>query len=143
MFWVYVAIFFIVVEAINPVTLHWIFFAGAAILAFLVSLLTDSIVIQALTFIIFSIVFLYSYFKYGYKRNKERIPTNLDRLVGQKFVAEQEIKPYEYGEIVFQNIDGTDWWLVSDKGIIEKGELCRIVRLEATKLVVERVEKEV
>lgn len=143
MFWVYVAIFFIVVEAINPVTLHWIFFAGAAILSFLVSLITDSIIIQALTFIIFSVVFLYSYFKYGYKRNKERIPTNLDRLVGYRFVAEQEIKPYEYGEAVFQNIDGTDWWLVSDRNIIEKGELCKVVRLEATKLVVEKIEKEV
>lgn len=143
MFWICVAILFIVVEAINPVTLHWIFFAGAAILAFFVSLITDSLAIQALTFIVFSVVFVYLYFKYGYKKNKKKIPTNLDRLVGYRFVAEQEIKPYEYGEAVFQNIDGTDWWLVSDRNIIEKGELCKVVRLEATKLVVEKIEKEV
>ena len=136
--WLVVALIFVVIEALTPNTLHWIFFASGAVIAFLTSLITDSVAVQVFVFVLVSASASFVWLKYGRKSAINRIPTNLDRVIGTEFVADKDIKPEIFGKIQYQKIDGNDWIVVSKSGTIDRGDKCVVIAMEGTKLVIEK-----
>ena len=107
-------------------------------MAMLVSTLTDSVVLQVLTFIITSIIALLLT-KPIMKKVKgfEKIPTNSDRVIGKKGEVTKKIESDKYGEVkVFGNT-----WTATSNTAIAVGEKVIVTGIEGVKLIVKKEEE--
>ena len=137
MYWFIFCLFLIFVE-ISTVNLVSIWFAIGAFIAMIVSLLVDSVMLQVVVFSITSLVALIVT-KPLVKRMKkmEVVPTNYDRVLGQRAEVTKKIVEDSYGEV---KVLGSIWTAVSNC-TIEVGEKVIVERVDGVKLVVRKEEK--
>lgn len=136
-FWFSLGILLIVVE-ISTVNLVSIWFSIGSFVTMIVSMFTDSILIQLITFIITSIIALLITKPLANKFKKKKIlPTNYDRVIGQVAEVTKDILPDNYGEV---KVLGSYWTAISSKKIVV-GEKVIVKKVEGVKLIVEKEEK--
>ena len=132
--WFITFIILLVIELIT-INLVTIWFAIGAFAAFISTYLTDSIIIQMIVFIVFSILSL-ALTRPIIKRFKgiSIIPTNSDRVVGKVGEVIKKIDPDNYGEVkVLGSV-----WTACGKDVFKVGEKVRIKGIEGVKLIVEK-----
>lgn len=139
MLWIwFIAFLILLVIELATVNLVTIWFAIGSLMAMLVSTLTDSVVLQVLTFIITSIIALVLT-KPIMKKVKgfEKIPTNSDRVIGKKGEVTKKIESDKYGEVkVFGNT-----WTATSNTAIAVGEKVIVTGIEGVKLIVKKEEE--
>ena len=127
---------FIEVITINLVS---IWFAIGAVFAMVVSLFTDNLIIQLVTFIVISIISLILTKPIVKKfNNTKKTPTNLDRVIGKVGEVTKRITAHSYGEV---KVFGTVWTAASNK-TIEVGEKVIVNKIEGVKLIVSKNKEE-
>lgn len=133
--WLVIAVIFGIIEALT-MGLTTIWFSGGAIVASLVALMTDSILIQVVVFLIVSIVLLYFTKPLAEKKlHIGREKTNMEAVIGRKALVIKEIKPLSPGQV---RVWGQEWTAIADmegKTIQEQTEVT-VLRIEGVKLVV-------
>lgn len=138
-FWLIVIVVMAVIEIIT-LGLTTIWFAGGALVAFLVSLLGANILVQSILFIVVSVILLAftrpwaaEYF------NKDRARTNADSLIGETGIVLEEIDNLKAQGMV--SIRGQEWTAraVNDT-VISKGTQVEIVEISGVKLLVKEKE---
>ena len=70
-------------------------------------------------------------------KNKQIIPTNLDRVIGKIGIVTETISPLKIGEVT---VDGKRWSAVSDTEI-KLNEKVKILAIDGVKLKCRRVEE--
>lgn len=134
LFWLIAAGIFFVGEMITVGFL--IFWLGiGAILAMIVSFITDNFVIQTAVFVISSIalILLTKPIINKYISQKETVPTNAYRILGKKGIVTQEIAS-TVGQV---KVDGEVWSAISDSDMpIAKGTEVEVLKIEGVKLIV-------
>lgn len=132
----FIVLVLIEIFTINLVT---IWFAIGALVSFFVSLCTENIGLEILIFIVVSLITLLFTKKAVNKiKDKEMIPTNLDRVIGQTGIVTEKIKPLEPGEV---KVDGKKWTAIADKEIDINDEV-KILSINGVKLKVEKIREE-
>lgn len=140
--WIIILLLSIFMEALT-MGLTTIWFAGGALAALIVEMLSGSIYLQISVFLIVSLVLLYftrpvavRYF------NKERVKTNIDGLIGKQAVVTETIHNLKgTGQVT---VAGQEWTARSsdEARSFEEGEIVKIVAIKGVKLMVEADEKE-
>lgn len=114
-----------------------IWFAGGALIAFLLSLFKTPLWGQIAVFIIVSIVLLIFTRPIALKyMNKGVEKTNVDSIPGQKGIVTQTIDNLKAeGKVTIQ---GMEWSARSkDESVIEEGKVVKVAAVEGVKLIVE------
>jgi len=120
------------------VALVCIWFAVGALAAFIVSLFVDSIYIQLAVFVVVSSIALLLTRKIVDKMNSNKIPTNLDRVIGKVGIVTEEITKLEPGEV---KVDGKKWSAISTKKI-NVGSKVETLSIDGVKLKVREIKEE-
>lgn len=134
--WLILLAVLLVIEIIT-LGLTTIWFAGGALVAFLVSIVGGPLWLQILLFIAVSVVLLIFTRPLAVKyMNRNVNKTNVDSLPGEKAVVTKTIDNLRgTGQAV---VNGLEWSAKSrDETIIDEGAIVRIVAVEGVKLVVE------
>ncbi len=137
--WLIILIAMIVIE-IATLGLTTIWFAGGALVAFVLSLLGLLLPVQIAAFLIVSVVLLYFTRPIAVKYfNKNVTQTNSDALVGQQAIVVSDINNIEgLGRVL---IEGKEWSAKAfpDDEKIAAGEVVRVKAIEGVKLRVELI----
>ena len=134
--WLVVLAILLVIEFLT-LGLTTVWFAGGALIAFLVSLAGGSLWLQILLFIVISVVLLLFTRPLAVKYlNKNVQKTNVDSIPGQKGIVTVTIDNLKAeGQVT---IRGMEWSArAKDDNIIEKGKVVRVISVEGVKLIVE------
>ncbi len=135
-YWFGLCLFLIFVE-ICTVDLVSIWFAIGAFLTMLASFVTDSLMVQVTVFALSSLIALLITKPLVKKMKKtEVIPTNYDRVLGQRAEVTKKITEDSYGEV---KVLGSIWTAVSNS-VMEVGEKVIVERVDGVKLVVKKEE---
>lgn len=132
---------FVVLLALEIATINLvsIWFALGSLCAAFVSLLTDSMTIQIVVFLVVSTMVLLIMKPLVNKFGKPQfIPTNLDRVLGKTGIATEEIGPLQVGEVM---VDGKKWSAISTKKI-KKETKVKVLSIDGVKLKVEELKEE-
>jgi membrane protein implicated in regulation of membrane protease activity len=133
--WASVIVLAAVIEA-GTMDLSSIWFSIGAIFALIIALIwPDYIFVQAIVFVIVSIILLLvlrPIFKKNMRKNE--IKTNADSLVGKTAVCTTAIKDGERGEV---KIEGKIWTAISNEDI-EEHEKVTVLAIKGVKLVVRK-----
>lgn len=139
-FWLVAFVILLVIEILT-LGLTTIWFAGGAVVAFVLALLDVGLPIQIIAFLIVSIVLLILTRPIALRFfNQRREKTNVDSLIGQKAVVLEQIDPLRsVGRV---EINGMEWSAkTEDMGIvIEPGEIVEVQAVQGVKLVVKKEE---
>ena len=134
--WVVLMVGFLVVEGIAP-GLVSIWFALGALAALIASLLGAQVWLQAVWFVVISVVALVATRPLAKKYvNSRTQATNADMLIGQECIVTETIdKLHGTGAV---SVAGKVWTARTDEPetIIEKGSVAVIERIEGVKLIV-------
>ena len=134
--WVVLMVGFLVVEGIAP-GLVSIWFALGALAALIASLLGAQVWLQAVWFVVISVVALVATRPLAKKYvNSRTQATNADMLIGQECIVTETIdKLHGTGAV---SVAGKVWTARADEAeqIIEKGSVAVIERIEGVKLIV-------
>ena len=134
--WFIIAIGFGIGETFTA-TFYLLPFALGGFVAGLVSLIGLSLQIQGIVFLVFSGVGIYLVAKYAKPRDEDSLSTTGSfRYVGDEFILDDSVNEYTPVDV---NFNGDVWKAVSSSGKINKGTLVAVVKLDGTKLVVEKV----
>ena len=114
-------------------------FAIGSFCASLVSAFTDSIVVQVIVFVVFSVLSIFLVrpiaLKYLHQGADNRL-SNADALIGREGKVTESIEAGGYGRV---KIDGDSWKAKSVDGAeIDSGVAVRILRLDSIIATVER-----
>ena len=134
--WLVVLAILLVIEFL-PLGLTTVWFAGGALVAFLVSLAGGPLWLQLLLFIAVSVVLLLFTRPLAVKYlNKDVQKTNVDSIPGQKGIVTATIDNLKAeGQVTIQ---GMEWTARAKNGnTIEKGKVVRVTAVEGVKLIVE------
>lgn len=134
--WLVVLAILLVIEFLT-LGLTTVWFAGGALVAFLVSLLGGPLLLQLLLFIAVSVVLLLFTRPLAVKYlNKDVQKTNVDSIPGQKGIVTATIDNLKAeGQVTIQ---GMEWSARAKNGnIIEKGKVVKVTAVEGVKLIVE------
>lgn len=135
--WLIIAILFFIFEMMGPNFL--VFWLGiGALITMIVSIFTDSLLIEIGVFVISSILLLFCTKSFAKKFNKnDTTPTNAYANIGKRGIVIQEIDPIKgVGQI---KVNGEVWSAKSlTNEIIAKGELIQIVKIDGVKAIVEK-----
>ena len=131
----FIVLVFIELVTVNLVT---IWFAIGSLVSFFVSLFTDNTSLQIGIFVVVSFIALLLTKKFVNKvKNKQIIPTNLDRVIGKIGIVTETISPLKIGEV---KVDGKRWSAISDTEI-KLNEKVKILAIDGVKLKCLRVEE--
>lgn len=117
-----------------------IWFAGGALVAFIVSLFYDNLVIEILVFLVVSLLLLYftrplvvKYF------NPKRTKTNYEGVIGKEALVIRIINNINAeGQV---SVDGQEWSARSETGeVIDKGTRVIVKNISGVKLIVAKKE---
>lgn len=134
--WTIIFLILLFVELIT-INLVSIWFAIGALFSAIVSIFTDSVLIQFLTFLLVSIVTLIITKPVVKKINKKKFtPTNLDRVIGQQGVVTKRISKDSYGLV---KVFGSIWTATSDD-FIDVGSRVIVQKIDGVKLIVKKKE---
>ncbi len=134
--WLVVLAILLVIEFLT-LGLTTVWFAGGALVAFLVSLAGGPLWLQLLLFIAVSVVLLLFTRPLAVKYlNKDVQKTNVDSIPGKKGIVTATIDNLKAeGQVTIQ---GMEWSArAKDGNTIEKGKVVRVVTVEGVKLIVE------
>ncbi|ASM70644.1 nodulation efficiency protein D [Blautia hansenii DSM 20583] len=134
--WLVVLAILLVIEFLT-LGLTTVWFAGGALVAFLVSLAGGPLWLQLLLFIAVSVVLLLFTRPLAVKYlNKDVQKTNVDSIPGQKGIVTATIDNLKAeGQVTIQ---GMEWTARAKNGnTIEKGKVVRVTAVEGVKLIVE------
>lgn len=114
-----------------------IWFAFGSLCAFISSYFTNSIIIELIVFIIFTILSLIftkpildKYIK------KDTIKTNIDMIIGKTGIVTEDITPLKCGRVKLQ---GKSFMAISNKEI-KKDKKVEILKIEGVKVIVKEKE---
>ena len=134
--WLGVAVFFLVVEMLTT-TLVSIWFVPAAIIVCLLTFVIESLVWQVAIFVVLSAVFMVvarKIYKKHIKKPVDDVDQN-EKLLGKVAIVTEDTTPIS-GRILVGDVY---WRAVSENGdIISKGETVVIKRVEGTTLVINK-----
>ena len=135
--WFIAFVILLVIELVT-VNLVTIWFAIGAVAAIITTIFTDSILIQAIVFVVVSVISLLITKPLIKKIKKFEIePTNSDRVIGKIGEVTEKIGRNKYGEVkVYGNT-----WTASSKQVINVGERVKVLSIDGVKLVVEKEKK--
>lgn len=140
--WLAAVIIFALAEMITT-SLTTIWFAGGALVAFIMSLFKAPLWAEILVFLVTSILLLMitrplltKVFKTGETK------TNIDSLIGMKAKVIVEINNCQ--EVGYAVLNGQEWTArsVDDDDIIRENEMVEVVEISGVKLIVRRINKE-
>ena len=135
--WFILFIVMLVIELLT-VNLVSIWFALGALCAMITSLITNSIIIQLIVFVIVTVISLLSTKKIVKKlRRKEKIPTNLDAVIGKTAIVTEDIHPLEVGEV---KVAGKKWSAISEDKILKDSKVI-VEKIDGVKLIVKKKEE--
>lgn len=140
-FWLIVAVVFVVIEGLT-MGLTTIWFTGGAVIALVASLLGAGIPVQVVVFLVVSILLLILTRKIFVKKlHTGQEKTNVDALIGMGAVVTTKIKPFEPGIV---KLNGQDWTAIAENSEAEiaKGVKVKVVRIEGVKTVVSPFDQE-
>ena len=133
--WLILAGVFFIAEILT--TGFLIFWLGVgSVLALLVSLVLDNLAIQIAVFAVSSIVLIFLTKPFTKKFiEKDKIPTNIDSIIGKKGIVVKDINPIEsVGQV---KVNGELWSAKTENNIeIKEGTEVEIVEIVGVKLVV-------
>ena len=136
--WVVLMIVFLVVEGIVP-GLVSIWFALGALAALISSMLGAQLWLQAVWFIVVSVLALIATRPLAKKYVNSRVQaTNADMLIGQECVVKEAVNQLaETGAVA---IGGKIWTARTDSGdtVLEEGSIAVVERIEGVKLIVRK-----
>ena len=141
LFWLIIAILFIIVE-LSTVTLTSIWFAAGGVGALLVAMCGGGPVLQVVVFIVIAVLLLFATRPWAKKFvNSKNISTNADRVIGEEVRVMERVSNLDQTGMAV--VHGQEWTVRTedDKTIIEQGELVRVIRISGVKLIVEKVEE--
>lgn len=135
LYWLILLAVLIVIE-IATLGLTTIWFAGGAMLGFLLSMLGVSTFIQIVVFFVVSFLLLFSVRPLASKFiNKNRLKTNYESLIGQEAKVITTID--NFNEAGMAIVNGLEWTARSDQDqVITEGTKVRIVNVQGVKLIV-------
>jgi membrane protein implicated in regulation of membrane protease activity len=138
--WFIVAVVLFILEIFTPTFVLACFGIGCLV-AGLAAYFSAGVIIQVLTFSLFTVVVFFGIRPFVLKflfRRRLDVKTNVDALAGKSgFVIEKIDAVDNMGRV---NVQGEDWRGVSiDGAVIEKGEKIIVKSVEGTKLFVEKV----
>ncbi len=137
LFWFFAFIILLGIE-LATVNLVSIWFAIGAVASLITTIFTDSVFIQAMVFVVVSVVALLVT-KPLIKKFKgfDVTPTNSDRVIGKVGEVTKDILKNKYGEVkVFGNV-----WTATSKDEIKVGSKVKVLSIDGVKLIVEKVEE--
>lgn len=135
--WLVLLIILLVIE-FATVGLTTIWFAGGALVAFILAAMNVGFWVQIVVFLVLSLVLLFFTRPFAVKYiNSRRTRTNSEELIGQTVKVIQRIDNRSAEGQAFVN--GLEWTAraVSDEMIIEADTLVKVIRIEGVKLIVE------
>ena len=135
--WLGAAIGFLLLEgATFNMTSVW--FAAGSAAALLSCLFTHSFRVQALVFIVVSILCLLAFRPLAAKLRQKNTPTNGDRNLGREATVLTTVTADIPGRV---RLDGVDWnaRCATPGDILAPGDRCRVTELHSTLLIVEPV----
>ena len=135
--WLILAVIFFIVEACT-VGLTSLWFGGAAIVAALVSLVTDNVLLQLFAFVVISLVLVIFTRPIALKKlNVNVVKTNADALIGKVGTVESAIAKNQPGTV---KADNKTWTavLTEDSAQVMQGENVIIEAIEGVKLIVRK-----
>lgn len=136
--WTIALVFFVILEAAT-VGVVSIWFAGGAAGALVCAALGMPFGVQALVFLLLSVVLLLL-MRPMVRRLVEprRVPTNADRAIGQEALVTETIdRLHNRGAV---KLGGIEWSARTEgDGIIERGSLVRVLRIEGAYVCVEQI----
>ena len=137
-FWVIIAIIALIFEVVSSMSLTSIWFVVGALVAAVFSMLGVDFIWQALVFIIVSIIALIALRPILIVKMRGRIvATNADRLIGKQATLIQAITKDSWGAL---KVNGGEWSCISTNNVeIPIGESVRILAIEGSKLIVEKI----
>ena len=139
-FWLIAAIGFLVLEGMtfNMVS---IWFAAGSAAALLSCLFWPSFRVQAVVFIVVSILCLAAFKPLADKLRRKHTPTNGDRSLGREAKV---LTPVSAGKTGRVRLDGVDWnaRCAAPGDTLHPGQSCRVCRIHSTLLVVEPIRTE-
>lgn len=134
--WLCIVLFLAVVEAIT-VNLTTIWFILSGLVAMLLTLCTDSFLIQFAVFVILGIFLLLTTRSFLQKKwNQIKVRTNADRVIGMRGIVTEEITKNKYGEV---KVDGKLWTALADKKIKVNATI-EVLEIDGVKLKVKEME---
>lgn len=139
-FWLVLFVILLVIE-IFTMGLTTVWFAGGAIVAYIMACLEFELPVQIIVFLVVSIVLLVITRPLAMKYfNQERQKTNADSLIGQKAVVLEQIDTLR--GIGRAEVNGMEWSARTEepKGVIEAGEVVVIEGIQGVKLIVKKEE---
>ncbi len=142
---IYWLIVFVVLLGIEAVTmaLTTIWFAGGALVAFLLALFGVSVQVQLAAFVIVSFILLFFTRPFALRYvNKYTIKTNVDSLIGKHAKVTTEINNMEAkGSVV---LNGQEWTAraLLDETIYPAGTTVEVKDIRGVKLIVSKKEEE-
>lgn len=137
--WLIFVIVFIIVEISTAAYISFWFIIGS-IVALLVSLVSDSIIIQITVFLFVSLISLIVLRPFALKYAKPKAKSNVEALIDKEgFVTEQIYNIANTGRI---KVTGQEWSALSDDDnkIIEIGKKAIVINITGNKLIVKEVE---
>ena len=118
-----------------------IWFAGGALVAFIVSLFYDNLLLEIIIFLVISVLLLYFTRPYVIKYfNPKRIKTNYEGLVGKEALVIMAIDNiHGQGQVI---VDGQEWTArSSDSSTIDVGARVIVQDISGVKLIVKNKEE--
>ncbi|WP_394522498.1 NfeD family protein [Lacrimispora sp. JR3] len=142
---IYWLIAFVVLLGVEALTmaLTTIWFAGGALVAFLLALFGVNVQVQLVFFVIVSFILLFFTRPIALRYvNKNTVKTNLDSLVGRHAKVTVEINNMEAKGAVLLN--GQEWTAraFSDEKIYPAGTMVEVKEIRGVKLIVSKAEEE-
>lgn len=120
---------------VATVALVTIWFAGGALVAMIVAMITDSIVASLITFFVVSILLLIFTRPMVVKMNRKRTKTNVEAVIGKECKVTESIDNFnETGTVV---LNGLEWTARSKEGtVIPAGTRVKICSVSGVKVFV-------
>ena len=136
-FWLIAAVGFLVLEGCT-FNMTSIWFAIGAAVALISCLFTDLFRVQALLFIVVSVLCLLAFRPLAAKLRKAPTATNGDRNLGREAAVLTTVTADLPGRV---RLDGVDWnaRCATPGDILTPGQRCRVTELHSTLLIVEPV----
>ena len=137
LFWLVLFVILALFE-LATVNLVSIWFSLGALITTFVSLATDNLMLHLAVFTISSILLLLLTKPFVKKMKKrDKIPTNLDMVIGKKGIVTETIEKDGIGEV---KVLGKKWSAYSDKEIEENSKV-KVLSINGVKLKVEEIKE--
>ena len=136
-FWLIAAVGFLVLEG-GTFNMTSIWFAIGSAAALLCCVFTGSFRVQAVVFIVVSILCLAAFKPLADKLRRKHTPTNGDRSLGREAKV---LTPVSAGKTGRVRLDGVDWnaRCATPGDTLAPGQSCRVAEIHSTLLIVEPV----